>query len=143
RRDVRSGATRWRRARDAPRPAAAELDKMAHICDDRHPMKPLSRRTFLVGMPTATVALAVLPGCDKREKVVCDAPEKLSGLSAAERATRTSSQYIDSSKIAAKTCDNCAQYEPPSSADQCGGCKVVKGPINPGGYCNLWVEKTG
>ena len=106
---------------------------MAHICDDRHPMKPLSRRTFLVGMPTATVALAVLPGCDKREKVVCDAPEKLSGLSAAERATRTSSQYIDSSKIAAKTCDNCSLFETPSSAFKFGGCKVVKGPIYTGG----------
>jgi hypothetical protein len=106
-------------------------------------MKPLSRRTFLVGIPTATVALTVLQGCKESKTLSCNATEALSPLSEAERKARSSSQYVESSKLATKNCENCAHYEAPPGADQCGGCKVVKGPIHPGGYCNLWVEKTG
>jgi hypothetical protein len=106
-------------------------------------MNPLSRRTFLVGIPTATVALTVLQGCKERKVLSCNETQALSPLSETERAARTSSQYVDSSRIAAKNCENCAHYEVPSGPDQCGGCKVVKGPVHPAGYCNLWVEKTG
>lgn len=100
--------------------------------------KPLSRRTFLVGMPTATLALTVLHGCKEGKQVTCT---NVDTLGDADKKARTSSQYIESSKIAAKNCDNCAHYVGAPAADQCGTCKVVKGPINPKGYCNLWVEK--
>jgi High potential iron-sulfur protein len=32
-------------------------------------------------------------------------------------------------------CDNCAQFEPPSS------CKVVEGTIKPEGWCKVYVKK--
>lgn len=35
----------------------------------------------------------------------------------------------------AQQCDNCAQFEAPSS------CKVVEGAINPAGWCKVYVKK--
>lgn len=36
----------------------------------------------------------------------------------------------------AQRCDNCVQFEPPSS------CKVVEGNIDPAGWCKLYVKKS-
>jgi hypothetical protein len=35
----------------------------------------------------------------------------------------------------AQQCDNCAQFQAPSS------CKVVEGTINPSGWCKVYVKK--
>ncbi len=35
----------------------------------------------------------------------------------------------------AQRCDNCTQFEPPSS------CKVVEGNINPAGWCKVYMKK--
>jgi hypothetical protein len=35
----------------------------------------------------------------------------------------------------AQRCDNCLQFQPPSS------CKTVEGTINPGGWCKIYVKK--
>jgi hypothetical protein len=35
----------------------------------------------------------------------------------------------------AQECDNCSQFEPPSS------CKVVDGAVNPTGWCKVYVKK--
>lgn len=35
----------------------------------------------------------------------------------------------------AQECDNCAQFQPPSS------CKVVEGTISPTGWCKVYVKK--
>ena len=35
----------------------------------------------------------------------------------------------------AQRCDNCLQFEPPSS------CKVVEGKISPSGWCKVYVKK--
>ncbi|HVA13273.1 MAG TPA: high-potential iron-sulfur protein [Stellaceae bacterium] len=35
----------------------------------------------------------------------------------------------------AQQCDNCAQFQPPSS------CKVVEGTISPTGWCKVYVKK--
>jgi hypothetical protein len=86
-------------------------------------------------------AAAVVPGfltsaCSK--KLSC---EDVSGLSPAELAMRRdTAAYAEASTDPAKKCSGCAQYEP-KGADACGGCKVVKGPINPEGTCKLWVAK--
>lgn len=35
----------------------------------------------------------------------------------------------------AQECDNCAQFQPPSS------CKVVEGTVSPAGWCKVYVKK--
>lgn len=66
-----------------------------------------------------------------------------SGLKDSEIKTRESLKYVDKSTKPDKTCANCNLYEAPDSEGSCGGCSVVPGPINPAGYCNSWVKKSG
>jgi hypothetical protein len=66
-----------------------------------------------------------------------------SGLSQTELTTRKNSQYVDRSEVEGKKCNNCNFWQPPQTTGSCGGCQVVKGPIHPWGYCNLWAEKQG
>jgi hypothetical protein len=126
--------------------------------------KKLSRRDFLnraVVLGMASVgAGAVLTACDKGDKkggdkmdakkaggdkmdakkagpLKCD---DVAGLSEADKATRTNNQYVEKSTTAGKTCSNCQLYKP-GAAGACGSCTLVKGPINPQGYCRVWVKK--
>ena len=64
----------------------------------------------------------------------------VSGLSEADKATRTSMQYVDSTPQPDKTCDNCQLYTV-GQANACGTCTVVKGPIHPKAGCTSWAEK--
>jgi hypothetical protein len=43
--------------------------------------------------------------------------------------------------IAAKRCDGCEFWLPPASGEKCGRCSSIKGPISPGGYCDLWSQR--
>lgn len=66
----------------------------------------------------------------------------ISGLSPADVTVRTSLAYMDVSTEVGKSCTNCQQFNPPpAGANVCGSCKVVKGPINPKGYCKSFVAK--
>ena len=65
-----------------------------------------------------------------------------SSLAPADVAIRTSLAYVDTSTEPGKTCTTCQQFIAPAAAGACGTCKVVKGPINPGGYCKSFVPKT-
>ncbi|HSY21732.1 MAG TPA: twin-arginine translocation signal domain-containing protein [Polyangiaceae bacterium] len=74
-----------------------------------------------------------------------EAPKPLScedttALSPPDMAIRTSLQYIDNSNQPGKQCSSCQQFIP-AAPNACGSCKVVKGPINPGGYCKSFVAK--
>ncbi len=64
-----------------------------------------------------------------------------SGLTEQEIQMRENSEYVDDSPHADKRCDNCELYTEPAAGEQCGGCQVIKGPIHPEGYCNLWVAQ--
>ena len=48
--------------------------------------------------------------------------------------------YVDVSTTPGKTCSNCQQFLP-GPPNACGLCKVVKGPINPGGNCKSYLAK--
>jgi hypothetical protein len=61
-----------------------------------------------------------------------------SGLSEADIQTRTANAYVEASTHTGQRCENCALYVA-GAAGACGTCQVVKGPINPGGWCNIWV----
>lgn len=62
------------------------------------------------------------------------------GLAPAEVSTRQSQHYVDASPHADKHCNNCRFYTA-GAAGQCGTCQVLRGPINPEGYCDLWAAQ--
>ena len=65
----------------------------------------------------------------------------LTGLTDQEKQMRTALQYVDETPIAEKRCDNCQLYIEAEGAATCGGCKILKGPIAPAGYCTSWAAK--
>lgn len=65
----------------------------------------------------------------------------VSDLSAADVDLRKTLEYVDRTPVSAKACDSCAQWIAPPSRDTCGGCKVMKGPVHPQGYCKIFTPK--
>jgi hypothetical protein len=61
-------------------------------------------------------------------------------LSSTDAQTRVTLAYVDNSVEPGKSCTRCQQFIP-AAPDACGTCKVVKGPINPSGYCKSFVAK--
>jgi High potential iron-sulfur protein len=98
----------------------------------------LSRRDMLL-TGAGLVTLAGIAACKSTPKEL--ACTDTAGLAPADAQTRTTLQYADKSTQVGKSCSNCQQFEP-AGEGQCGKCKVVKGPINPGGYCTAFVVKT-
>ena len=101
----------------------------------------VSRRVFLsvistVGAAASTGLLAACGGNKPKEFTCTDE----SALAPADKTLRQSVKYVDKSQEPGKKCGNCLQYTKEAAAGQCGGCKVVKGPIHPEGYCTLWAK---
>jgi hypothetical protein len=97
----------------------------------------LSRRaalTRLVVLPIAAALPAVVPACSRAPK--CDDTRGLSPDDAKIRSQVAG--YVEQSPDVTAYCSASAQYVP-AAKDACGGCKVVKGPINPKGTCKLFV----
>lgn len=103
-------------------------------------MEKVSRRVFLSVISTAAAGgAAVLAGCGgKPKEFTCT---DVSSLKEDEKKVRESVKYVDKSGEPGKKCNNCLQYTAAPAEGQCGGCKVVKGPIHPEGYCTLWAKK--
>ena len=95
-----------------------------------------TRRRLLVLAPAALAALTV--GCAKKEPASCN---NTLGLTQEEIKTRTSLGYADRSKDPAKHCIECEQYLPPPEKDECGTCKIMKGPVHTQGSCNVFTPK--
>jgi hypothetical protein len=68
-----------------------------------------------------------------------DAPD----LTKAQKNTRKSLKYADSSDKEGEYCDNCQYWEPAKNEGECGGCQVVPGPIHPKGWCSSWMKTKG
>jgi hypothetical protein len=95
-------------------------------------------RHLLVLSASAAVP-ALLVGCDKSGPPSCN---DVTGLSPDDVAIRNQSAgYAERSADPAKKCSACLQFKP-AAPNACGGCTVVKGPINPEGTCKLWVAKS-
>jgi ABC-type transport system involved in cytochrome bd biosynthesis fused ATPase/permease subunit len=102
----------------------------------------LSRRGFLGVCGAGAAGLTLLiSGCRKGGGGGSLTCTDVSGLSAAEKQARTSLKYVDKSPQAGKNCANCQLYKAPAKAGTCGTCTVIKGSINPAGYCNSWAKK--
>lgn len=105
------------------------------------PKMDLSRREMI----RRTVALTVLAATPAALLSACGGPEELScrdesALSNADRDGRRNAIYIDRATDASRACSGCNFYQA-AAANTCGGCTVVRGPINPAGSCNLFVAR--
>jgi hypothetical protein len=100
----------------------------------------VSRRQIL--QESAAFGVLALGGvaCSKQQPPPLSCTDA-TGLSAAEMMVRTSLGYVDRSPDEKKDCKACAQFVPAQAAATCGTCRVVKGPINPEGYCKSFVAK--
>jgi hypothetical protein len=102
-----------------------------------------SRRDLLQRSATfgaLAVAGVVLEACGKDQPKALSCMDTMS-LSASDAQVRTSLMYVDNSVEAGKSCSSCQQFIP-AAPDTCGTCKLLKGPINPKGYCKSFLAKT-
>ncbi len=101
----------------------------------------LSRRQAL--RQGAELGAAVLLGataCSKSTPKVLMCTDT-TGLSASDIQIRdTLLAYVEVSATPGKTCSTCQQFIP-GLPDACGTCKIIKGPINPGGNCKSYLAK--
>jgi hypothetical protein len=101
--------------------------------------RPIARREALRHLAVFSAAAVVpgfLVGCSKKPSC-----EDVSGLAPGDVAMRQQTAvYVEAAPDPAKKCSLCVQYVP-AGPNACGGCKVVKGPINPEGSCKLFAPK--
>ena len=99
--------------------------------------RDLLKKSWMLGLAAAVAPAALNAACGSPSAPQCTNTQ---GLSQAEIGMRTANAYVDHSPEAAKNCLNCNFFET-RGPDACGGCKVLKGPIAPHGYCRLWAAK--
>jgi hypothetical protein len=104
--------------------------------NDNTSRHPLSRRLVLL-QGASLLGVLGAAACQKGPQSCTD----VSKLTSDQKTTRTTLGYEDFSREAGKTCVKCSQYTEPPSADQCGGCKVLPGPVHPNGYCRVFTPK--
>lgn len=113
-------------------------------------MEKISRKDFLKNVVYSGVLLMgdgiLLSACGGQKKqpgnVANDPCTNLTGLSQADLETRTQFNYTGHTPNKDKYCGNCIHFHPPTNgSDPCGTCEIVKGPINPDGYCTQWMAK--
>ncbi len=120
-----------------------------------------SRRAFLEKLAALGIAslggTAFLTGCAQKEEQPpaeqATAPAQpaeltcndVSGLRPEELQQREQMiktlQYVEHSPYPDKVCSNCNFWKAPPEGQQCGGCQLILGPINPNGYCTSWAPK--
>jgi hypothetical protein len=125
----------------------------------------ISRKEFLgqVGLMLGSVVVAgeVLSGCggggesgqqsqestgggttaetQTQTQAMADPCTDVSQLTEAELTMRNQLKYVGHSEVEGQRCDNCQLYTKPEGGAPCGGCQIIKGPINPAGHCTSWV----
>ena len=100
---------------------------------------PIERRQAMQQLALLSLS-ALLPaaaiGCSKKASCL-----DVTGLSPDDVTQRNSTAaYVDQAVDPAKKCALCLHFVP-AAPNACGGCKIVKGPINPEGGCKLFVVK--
>ena len=76
---------------------------------------------------------------DAASDATAGACNDLTGLTDQEKQMRGALQYVEVTDIPDKRCDNCQLYILPEGASACGACKILKGPVTPGGHCTSWA----
>jgi hypothetical protein len=85
------------------------------------------------------VLAATLPACGSATGPTFSC-EDTSRLSEPERSARRLQDYTDQTTQPDRRCSNCRYYTP-APEGQCGACQLIRGPIHPEGYCNLWTAR--
>jgi len=98
----------------------------------------LSRRYLLERSAAFGAAVLGAAACGKKQALSC---MDTSAVSQPDLQVRMTLAYVDQSTQPGKFCSNCQQFLPPPEPGICGACKVVKGPINPAGYCKSFLAK--
>jgi hypothetical protein len=100
----------------------------------------LSRRDlFQQGAALSVLAVVGASACSKpKAQLACTEPGT---LSAADAQVRVSLFYVDVAPDPTKMCVSCQQFLP-GPQDACGTCKVLRGSINPAGYCRAFAPRT-
>ena len=109
-------------------------------------MNEISRRSFIrhavelsaLGIGAGLVLTACGKGGAGSAATGCN---DTTGLDDAAKGFRTSNNYMEASTDPAKTCETCQLWVVPAAGAACGGCSVIKGPINAKGTCNLYAKK--
>jgi hypothetical protein len=109
------------------------------MSDQKMGRRDMAKRALMV-LGAAAIAPSVLAACGGEESGGGLTCTDTSGLQPAEITARQSQAYVDASPHADKRCNNCRFYQA-GQANACGTCQVVRGPIHPQGYCNLWVAQ--
>lgn len=96
----------------------------------------LSRRQWLCHTAQLSMAgaVALVAGCGKRAALVCTDPDRSSD---SENSLRASLHYTEASTIEAEVCSGCGFYRTVED-NPCGGCDLLKVPVNPHGRCDSW-----
>ena len=68
-----------------------------------------------------------------------EACNDLTGLSEVEIQQREQLQYVAQSPKEEQICANCRFWQPEAYDNPCGGCQLLKGPVNPNGWCQTWA----
>jgi hypothetical protein len=76
---------------------------------------------------------------DKNSETTSDPCGDLTGLTGPEIEVRKNFDYVSQTPYPDKRCNNCKLWIAPKKGEVCGGCKIIKGPINPDGHCTAWV----
>lgn len=105
--------------------------------DTRMSRREAARQFFLMSAAIAVPGWLATACGKKEQELSCT---DTTGLSADDVATRTTNAYVDKATDATKTCAKCQLFKP-GPEGKCAGCQLVKGPINPNGYCKSFVAK--
>ncbi|MGH7272793.1 MAG: hypothetical protein ACREJ3_20375 [Polyangiaceae bacterium] len=104
--------------------------------DDKLSRRDVLQRSVAFGALTL-VGATVACGKEQAKALSCSDTTMLSSTDAL---LRTTMAYVDSSTFPDKYCTKCIQFLP-AQPNACGNCKVLKGPINPHGYCKSFAPK--
>ena len=109
-------------------------------------LDPQNRRDFVKNAAIvsvggiATLVFACSSKTQGQTASVCYAPEKLTDK---ERKAYENVAYVEQTLTPTKRCDNCNLWIAAADGKACGGCKILKGPINPAGFCTVWAPGGG
>ncbi|WP_426294810.1 high-potential iron-sulfur protein [Dyadobacter endophyticus] len=116
-------------------------------------MNNLANRRMFLRQWLALSGVVTLAGCAGSKK----APVAQSGASKNTPATdpcsdltnvdpvdvqkRKSLGYTNKSPLPDSQCDNCKLWVPVKEGQECGGCLLFTGPVNPAGHCTYWAPQ--
>jgi hypothetical protein len=109
------------------------------MSDGKMGRREAARRALMV-LGAAAVAPSALAACGGEEEAAGPSCTNTASLTPAELTTRQSQHYGDHSPHADKSCANCRFYTA-GQPNACGECQVIRGPIHPEGYCDLWAAQ--